>query len=58
MAKKVEVFSAGCSVCKETIEMVKRLAGSQRSSNSRHEQVGSREEGEELRSRQPTCCCD
>ena len=28
MAKKVEVFSAGCSVCKETIEMVKRLAGS------------------------------
>jgi glutaredoxin 3 len=28
MAKKVEVFSAGCSTCKETIEMVKRLAGS------------------------------
>ena len=28
MAKKIEVFSAGCSVCKETIEMVKRLAGS------------------------------
>jgi glutaredoxin 3 len=28
MAKKVEVFSAGCSVCTETIEMVKRLAGS------------------------------
>jgi len=27
MAKKVEVFSAGCSACKETIEMVKRLAG-------------------------------
>ena len=27
MAKKVEVFNAGCSVCKETIEMVKRLAG-------------------------------
>ena len=26
--KKVEVFSAGCSVCKETIEVVKRLAGS------------------------------
>ena len=26
MAKKVEVFSAGCSVCRETIEMVKRLA--------------------------------
>ena len=29
MAKKIEVFSAGCSVCKETIEVVKRLAGSQ-----------------------------
>jgi glutaredoxin 3 len=28
MAKKIEVFSAGCSTCKETIEMVKRLAGS------------------------------
>jgi glutaredoxin len=28
MAKKIEVFSAGCSACKETIEMVKRLAGS------------------------------
>jgi glutaredoxin 3 len=26
--KKIEVFSAGCSVCKETIETVKRLAGS------------------------------
>ena len=25
--KKIEVFSAGCSACKETIEMVKRLAG-------------------------------
>lgn len=25
--KKIEVFSAGCSVCKETIETVKRLAG-------------------------------
>lgn len=29
MAKKIEVFSAGCSTCNETIEMVKRLAGSQ-----------------------------
>jgi glutaredoxin 3 len=29
MAKKIEVFSAGCSTCKETIEMVKRLAGKQ-----------------------------
>ncbi len=27
MAKKVEVFSAGCSACKDTIEMVRRLAG-------------------------------
>jgi len=26
--KKIEVFSAGCSTCKETIEVVKRLAGS------------------------------
>ena len=25
---KVEIFSAGCSACKETIEMVTRLAGS------------------------------
>ena len=28
MAKKIEVFSAGCSTCRETVEMVKRLAGS------------------------------
>jgi len=28
MAKKIEVFSAGCSACRETIELVKRLAGS------------------------------
>jgi hypothetical protein len=27
MTKKIEVFSAGCSTCRETIEMVKRLAG-------------------------------
>ena len=26
--KKIEVFSAGCSTCKDTIELVKRLAGS------------------------------
>ena len=26
--KKIEVFSAGCSACKETVETVKRLAGS------------------------------
>jgi hypothetical protein len=28
MAKKIEVFSAGCPLSRETIEMVKRLAGS------------------------------
>jgi len=26
--KKIEVLSAGCSTCKETIELVKRIAGS------------------------------
>ena len=26
--KRIEVFSAGCSTCKETIEVVKKLAGS------------------------------
>lgn len=26
--KKVEIFSAGCSTCEETIELVKRIAGS------------------------------
>ena len=26
--KKIEIFSAGCGVCRETVEMVKRLAGS------------------------------
>ena len=26
--KKIEVFSAGCSTCKETIELVRRIAGS------------------------------
>ncbi|HXM95218.1 MAG TPA: thioredoxin family protein [Candidatus Dormibacteraeota bacterium] len=26
--KKIEVFSAGCSTCKETIELVKKVAGS------------------------------
>jgi glutaredoxin len=26
--KKIEVFSAGCSPCKDTIELVKRIAGS------------------------------
>lgn len=26
--KKIEVFSAGCSTCNETIELVKRIAGS------------------------------
>jgi glutaredoxin 3 len=28
ITKTIEVFSAGCSLCKGTIEMVKRLAGS------------------------------
>ena len=26
--KKIEIFSAGCATCKETIELVKRIAGS------------------------------
>ncbi len=26
--KKIEVFSAGCSTCKDTIDLVKQLAGS------------------------------
>ena len=26
--RKIEVFSAGCSTCTETIELVKRIAGS------------------------------
>jgi len=26
---KVEIFSAGCATCKETIEMVKTIAGSE-----------------------------
>lgn len=26
--KKIEVFSAGCSTCKETIELVRKIAGS------------------------------
>jgi len=27
---KIDVFSAGCSTCKETIDLVKRIAGSSR----------------------------
>jgi glutaredoxin 3 len=27
MAQKIEVFSAGCAVCQETVEMVWRIAG-------------------------------
>ncbi len=27
MAQKIEVFSAGCAVCQETVEMVRRIAG-------------------------------
>lgn len=34
--KEIEIFSAGCSMCKETIEFVKRIAGS---SNSSYEVV-------------------
>jgi glutaredoxin len=26
--QRIEVFSAGCSTCKETIELVKKIAGS------------------------------
>jgi glutaredoxin len=26
--RKIEIFSAGCATCKEAIEMVKRIAGS------------------------------
>ncbi len=26
---KIEIFSAGCATCKETIEMVKKVAGSE-----------------------------
>ena len=26
--RKIEIFSAGCSTCKETVELVKRIAGS------------------------------
>lgn len=27
MAQKIEVFSAGCAVCQETVEMVRRIVG-------------------------------
>jgi glutaredoxin len=26
--KKIEIFTAGCSTCSETVELVKRIAGS------------------------------
>jgi glutaredoxin 3 len=29
MKHKIEIFSAGCATCKETIDVVKKLAGSQ-----------------------------
>ena len=29
MARTIEVFSAGCATCQETIEVVKKLAGSE-----------------------------
>jgi len=27
MAHKIEIFSAGCATCKETIDMVRKIAG-------------------------------
>jgi glutaredoxin len=27
MAQKIEVFSAGCAACQDTVEMVQRIAG-------------------------------
>ena len=29
MSHTIEIFSAGCSMCKDTIELVKRLAGAE-----------------------------
>ena len=29
MARTIEVFSAGCATCKDTVEVVKKLAGSE-----------------------------
>lgn len=29
MKHKIEIFSAGCATCKETIDVVKKLAGSE-----------------------------
>jgi hypothetical protein len=31
--KKIEVFSAGCLTCKEAVEIVKRIAGSDHDSS-------------------------
>jgi hypothetical protein len=28
MKQKIEVFSAGCAICNETVEMVRKIAGS------------------------------
>ncbi len=35
MARTIEVFSAGCPACKETIEMVRKVAGTQHQVNIR-----------------------
>ena len=40
MPHTIEIFSAGCSTCKETIEMVKKLAGSQHEVQIRDMQQG------------------
>lgn len=40
MAKTIEVFSAGCPTCQETIEMVKKLAGAQHDVQVRDMQDG------------------
>ena len=37
----IEIFSAGCSTCKETIDMVKRVAGS-----DHHVQVHDMQQGD------------
>jgi hypothetical protein len=29
MRRKIEIFSAGCATCKETIEMVRKIAGNE-----------------------------
>ena len=53
MGHTVEVFSAGCSICKETIEMVEKLAGSQHEVHVRdmnHDETAARAERLGIRS--------